>query len=323
MKPIIAAILLALLPASAAAQAYPTRTVTIIVPFSAGGTTDVLARILAQRASQSLKQQVIVENVTGAGGTLGSARVARATPDGYTAVMGNLGTHAASVGLYAKRLAYDPRTDFEPVILFAGTPMLVLAKKDLPVADFASFVDWLRRSNGKATFGSGGVGATSHLTCLFLHSLLKVEAQHIPYRGSGPAMNDLISGQIDYVCDQTVAAVPQVQAGTVRGIVAAVPERLKSAPAVPSAPEAGLPAFEAVGWNALFLPKGTPRPVVDRLNAAAREALDDEAILRRLDELGAIPPAPEDRTPEALGLHVRREVDKWLPIIEASGATAE
>src|SRR5919107_3043363 len=206
-----------------AAQAqgpYPTRPITLVVPFTAGGTTDVVARLMADHMSRTLGQQLVVENVTGAGGTVGVTRVSRAAPDGYTLLMGNLGTQAASVGLYPK-LAYDPRTDFEPIMNSASTPMLVVAKKDLPVKDFKEFIAYLKANASKMNYGTGGVGATSHLTCLFLDNLLGVKPQHVPFRGSGPALNALLGGQIDYVCDQTVGVVPQIQAGEAKGLVVA------------------------------------------------------------------------------------------------------
>src|SRR5918993_2864405 len=252
------------LAASAAhAQApYPTRPITLVVPFTAGGTTDVVARIMADHMARTLGQQVVIENVTGAGGTVGVTRVAKAAPDGYTILMGNLGTQAASVGLYPK-LAYDPRSDFEPVMNAASTPMLIVAKKDLPVKDFREFIAYLKANGAKMNYGTGGVGATSHLTCLFLDSLLDVKPQHVPFRGSGPALNALLAGQIDYVCDQTVAVVPQIQAGQVKGLVAAVKTRIPVIPDVPTSEEQGLPQFQASSWNALFAPKGTPPEIVE------------------------------------------------------------
>ena len=207
-----------------AAQAqgtYPTRPITLVVPFTAGGTTDVVARFMADHMGRTLGQQLVVENVTGAGGTVGVTRVAKAEPDGYTILMGNLGTQAASVGLYPK-LAYDPRSDFEPIMNSASTPMLVVAKKDLPVKDFKEFIAHLKANAPKMNYGSGGVGSTSHLTCLFMESLLGVKPQHVPFRGSGPALNALLGGQVDYVCDQTVAIVPTVQAKQANGLVVAV-----------------------------------------------------------------------------------------------------
>jgi tripartite-type tricarboxylate transporter receptor subunit TctC len=264
----------------------------------------------------------VVENVTGAGGTVGVTRVMKSAPDGYTLLMGNLGTQAASVGLYPN-LAYDPRTDFEPIMNSASTPMLVVAKKDLPVKDFREFVEYLKANAAKMNYGTGGVGATSHLTCLFLDSLLEVKPQHVPFRGSGPALNALLGGQIDYVCDQTVGVVPAVQAKEAKGLVVAVKSRIPVIPDVPTSAEQGLPEFQATGWNALFAPKATPKEIVDKLNAAAKAALRDEATRKRLLDLGAELPDEAGQTPEALRELVRSEIDKWVPVIKKAGVTVQ
>jgi tripartite-type tricarboxylate transporter receptor subunit TctC len=262
---LLAAILAATSPAHAA---YPDRQITIVVPFAAGGTTDIVARILADHMTRTLGQQIVVENVTGAGGTVGVTRVMKSAPDGYTLLMGNLGTQAASVGLYPN-LPYDPRRDFEPIMNSGATPMIVAGKKDLPVRDFREFVTYVKANGSKLNYGTGGVGATSHLTCLFLSALLEANPQHVPFRGSGPALNALLSGQIDYVCDQTVGIVPQIQAGQVKGLVVAVPNRVPVIPDVPTSTEQGLPQFQATGWNALFAPRITAKDIVEQLNAAA------------------------------------------------------
>ncbi len=315
----LAAVLTLAAPA-AAQDTFPQRQITMVVPFAAGGTTDVIGRIMADDMSRTLGQQILVENVTGAGGTVGVGRVMKAAPDGYTLLMGNLGTQAASVGLYPK-LAYDPRTDFEPIMNAAATPMLVVAKKDLPVKDFREFVALLKAKGETLNYGTGGVGATSHLTCLFLDSLVGAKPQHVPFRGSGPALNALLAGQIDYVCDQTVAVVPQIQAGSVKGLVVAVPNRLGVVPDVPTSAEQGLAEFQATGWNALFAPKGTPAPVLEKLNAAARAALANETTRKRLLELGAELPDAAGQTREALGQLVASEIDKWVPVIKKAGVT--
>ncbi|HEX2137155.1 MAG TPA: tripartite tricarboxylate transporter substrate-binding protein [Microvirga sp.] len=319
----ILAAALGLFASAASAQgSYPQRAITLVVPFAAGGPTDVISRIMADHMGRTLGQQVIVENVTGAGGTVGVTRVMKAPPDGYTILMGNLGTQAASVGLYPN-LAYDPRTDFEPIMNTASTPMLVVAKKDLPVKDFREFVEYLKANASKVNYGTGGVGATSHLTCLFLDTLLGVKPQHVPFRGSGPALNALLGGQIDYVCDQTVGVVPAIQAKEAKGLVVAVKNRLPVVPDVPTSAEQGLPEFQATGWNALFAPKGTPKEIVDKLNAAARAALADEGTRKRLLDLGAELPDEAGQTPEALRALVSSEIDKWVPIIKQAGVTAQ
>ena len=308
-------------PQTASAQPYPNKTITLVVPFAAGGPTDIIARLAADSMGRTLGQQVLVENQAGAGGTLASGKISKSTPDGYSILMGNLGTHAASVGLYPK-LSYDPRTDFEPIMNVAGTPMLVAARKDLPVKDFKEFVAWVKGNPGKVNYGTGGVGATSHLTCLFLDSLMDATPTHVPFRGSGPALNALLGGHVDYVCDQTVGVVPAIQGGQIKGLVAAVEKRLAVVPDVPTSVEQGMPQFQAVGWNALFAPKGTPMDIVDKLNAAARAALKNETTRKRLLELGAELPADAAQTPAALAALVKSEVDKWVPVIKKAGVTA-
>jgi tripartite-type tricarboxylate transporter receptor subunit TctC len=307
---------------SAASAQYPDRAITLVVPFSAGGPTDIISRLMAVPMSKSLGQQVVIENVVGAGGTIGVTRVARAAPDGYQLLMGNLGTQAASVGLYPK-LAYDPINDFEHIMNTGGTPMVVAAKKDLPVKDFKEFITYVKANATKMNYGTGGVGATSHLTCLYLDALLDIKPTHVPFRGSGPALNALIGGQVDYVCDQTVGIVPSIQGKVVNGLVAAVPKRLSSLPDMPTSAESGLPEFQAVGWNALFAPKGTPKAIVDKINAAAREALNDPIVKTRLLELSVELPAEDAKTPEALKAFVTKEIEKWVPIIKKAGVTAQ
>jgi tripartite-type tricarboxylate transporter receptor subunit TctC len=304
--------------ALAQTPAYPTRPITIIVPFAAGGPTDVLARVLGQRMSQSLGQQIIVEDVTGAGGTLGAARAAKAAPDGYTMVMGNLGTHAASVGLY-KNLPYDPRTDFEPVILASTTPMVLLAKNDLPVK---TLQDVIAYAHGHSmTCGSAGVGSISHLTLLLFDKLAHAKLQHVPYRGSSQVVNDLLGGQIDSTFDQIINASPHIIAGDVRAIAVTGRTHAAAIPDVPTTAEAGLPELDTIAWSALFLPKGTPKAIIDRVNAAAREAMADEAVAAQLAKLGSDLPPPDARTSEALGKLVRSEIDKWTPLIAAAELT--
>jgi len=302
------------------AMAYPDRPVTIVVPFAAGGPSDIIARVIGEHWSRALGQQFVVENVTGAGGTVGATRVMRAAPDGYTLLLGNLGTQAASVGLYTN-LAYDPRADFEFIIMAAATPMLVAAKKDLPVKDFREFVAFVKANDSKLNYGSGGVGATSHLTCLFLDYLLGTKTTHVPYRGSGPALQALIAGQIDYVCDQTVGIVPSIQGGLVKGMVIATSERSPVLPNVPTSIEQGLPKFQTTGWNVLLAPKGTPGAIVDQLNAAGRAALKDDIARKRLLELGADLPSEKEQTRVSAAELVRSEVDKWVPVIKAAGVT--
>ncbi len=314
--------LLAWAQGAAAQQPYPTRPITVVVPFAAGGPTDVMARILGQHMSGTLGQQIVVENVTGAGGSLGAARVAKATPDGYTMVMGNLGTHAASVGLY-KNLSYDPRTDFEPVMLVANTPMVLVVRKNFPANTLKEFMSYVTSHPNKVTFGSAGTGSSSHLTYLLYTHLTGEEIQHVPYRGLSQAVNDLLAGQIDMMFDQVVSSSPHIHAGSVKPIMVTAPTRAAVIPAVPSAPEAGLPDMITNVWSALFFPKGTPQAIVQRVNSAVDAAMRDPDVAKRLADLGADVPAPDQRTPKFLGDFVRSEIDKWVPLIQAAGAGAD
>jgi tripartite-type tricarboxylate transporter receptor subunit TctC len=303
------------------AQQYPAHPITLIVPFTAGGPTDVLARVLGQHMSQTLGQQIVIENVTGAGGTLGSVRVARAAPDGYTLVMGNIGTHAASVGLY-KNLAYDPSADFAPIMVIATTPMVLVARKDLPADTLADFVALAKQR--RVTIGSAGTGSAAHLTLLLFASLTRADIQHVPYRGLSQAMNDLLAGQIDAIFDQVISASPHIVAGSVKPIVVTAQSRAKAIPRVPTSVEAGLPDLQTITWTALFAPKATPQPIVARVGAAVDQAMQDPAASKRLAEIGAdLPPPGEPRSPRTLAALVSSEVAKWVPLIRASGAVGE
>ena len=304
----------------AAGDTYPSRSITMVVPFAAGGTTDIIARLVSDHMARTLGQSIIVENVAGAGGTTGSLRVAKATPDGYTIMMGNMGTHSASVGLYPN-LAYDPRTDFAPIMNAAGTPMLISAHKDFPANNFKEFVALLKADPSKYNYGHGGVGSTSHLTCVYFHHLIKAPVQHVPFRGSGPALNALLAKQLDFVCDQTVTIIPQL--ANLKTFVVATPKRLDVAKDIPTSAEGGLPEFQAVGWNAMFAPKATQPEIVEKLNAAGRKALADPALRQKLLDLGCEIPDEAGQSPAALGAHVRAEVDKWTPVIKAAGVTAQ
>ena len=305
--------------APAQAQDYPTRNITMIVPFAAGGPTDVIARIVTGHMQQTLGQTIIIENVVGAGGTTASTRAARAAPDGYTLITGHMGTHAASVALYPK-LQYDPRTDFEPIGMIAGTPILILAKKDFPAKDLNEFVAHVKKNEKTLNNAHAGVGSVSFTTCLLLNSIMGVKPTTIPFQGTGPSMNALVGGQVDYMCDQIVNAVPQIKGGTIKAYAIATPERNPSLPDVPTTKEAGLPAFEASAWNALFAPKGTPKAVVDKLSDALSKALDDEGVRKRLLELGSDIPDGPRRGPAALSALVKSEVDKWGKVIKEAGA---
>ncbi|UPJ64422.1 tripartite tricarboxylate transporter substrate binding protein BugD [Bradyrhizobium sp. 191] len=297
------------------AQTYPTRSITMIVPFAAGGPTDVVARIVTSHMAQTLGQSIIIENVVGAGGTIATTRAARAANDGYTLITGHMGTHAASVPLYPK-LAYHPEKDFEPIALLAGTPILILARKDFPPKDLKEFVTYVKANAEKVNAAHAGVGSVSHVSCELLHSILDIKPVGVPFNGTGPAMNALVAGQVDYMCDQIVNAVPQINAGTIKAYAIATPERNPSLPNVPTTAEAGLPKFQAQAWNAIFAPKGTSPAIVASLNAAAVKALDDETVRKRLLELGSVIPSPPERTPESLAALVKGEIAKWTPVLK-------
>ncbi len=296
-------------------QAYPTRSITMIVPFAAGGPTDVIARIVTAPMAQTLGQGIIIENVVGAGGTTATSRAARAANDGYTLITGHMGTHAAAVPLYPN-LAYHPEKDFEPVALLAGTPILILARKDFPPKDLKEFIAYVKANVEKVNAAHAGVGSVSHVSCQLLNSMLDIKPTAVPFNGTGPAMNALVGGQVDYMCDQIVNAVPQINGGTIKAYAVATLERNPSLPDVPTTAEAGLPAFRAQAWNAIFAPKGTPAPVIAKLNAAAVKALDDEGARKRLLDLGSVIPAATERTPEALALLVKSEIARWTPVLK-------
>src|SRR5262245_52827303 len=300
---------------AAQAQTYPSRNITMIVPFAAGGPTDVVARIVTGHMAPALGQSIIIENVVGAGGTTGATRAARAANDGYTLITGHMGTHAASVPLYPK-LGYHPEKDFEPVALLAGTPILILARKDFPPKDLKEFVAYVKANADKVNAAHAGIGSVSHVSCELLNSILDIKPVGVPFNGTGPAMNALVAGQVDYMCDQIVNAVPQINAGTIKAYAIATPERNPSLPNVPTTSEAGLPAFQAQAWNAIFAPKGTSPAILATLNAAASKALDDEGVRKRLLDLGSVIPGPADRTPEALAALVRSEVAKWSAVLK-------
>ncbi len=300
---------------AAQAQPYPARNITMIVPFAAGGPTDVVARIVTGHMAPVLGQSIIIENVVGAGGTTGATRAARAANDGYTLITGHMGTHAASVPLYPK-LGYHPEKDFEPVALLAGTPILILARKDFPPKDLKEFVAYVKANADKVNAAHAGIGSVSHVSCELLNSILDIKPVGVPFNGTGPAMNALVAGQVDYMCDQIVNAVPQVNAGTIKAYAIATLERNPSLPNVPTTAEAGLPAFQAQAWNAIFAPKGTPPDIIAKLNAAAAKSLDDDTVKKRLLELGSVIPTPAERTPQALGTLVKNEVAKWSSVLK-------
>lgn len=304
--------------ATAQAQDYPTRAITMIVPFAAGGPTDIVARLVGEQMSKTLGQPIIIENVVGAGGTTGSTRAAKAANDGYTVIMGHMGTHAASPALYPK-LAYDPRTDFEPIALINGAAIVILGKKDFPPKDLKEFIEYLKKNESSVNQAHAGVGAVSYITCGLLNGVIGINPVGVPFQGTGPAMNALVGGQVDYMCDQITNVVGQVNAGTIKAYAVATAERNPSLPNVPTTAEAGLPTYQTTAWNALFAPKGTNPAFIAKLNAAAAKALDEEKVIARMKELGNdIPPAAQ-RTPEALSKLVKDEVDRWKKFLKPVG----
>jgi tripartite-type tricarboxylate transporter receptor subunit TctC len=311
---------LALSPALALAQNYPTRPVTIIVPFAAGGPTDIIARIVGEYYSKALGQQFIIENVAGAGGTTGITRGAQSRPDGYTIMMGHMGTHGAAPALYAN-LKYDPTKDFEPIGLVAGTPILIVARKDFPASDLKEFIARLKDPSAKAKQAHAGVGSVSFTTCTLLTSQLNVKNILVAYRGTGPALNDLVGGQVDYMCDQIVNVVEQVKGGTIKAYAIATPERSPAAPSVPTTTEAGLPEYQVSAWNALFAPRGVPKEIMAKLNETLVKALDDAATQKRLLELGSVIPDKAGRSPQALSDLVKTEVARWTPTLKGIQTT--
>ena len=305
---------------SALAQNYPTRPVTIIVPFAAGGPTDIIARIVGEYFSKTLGQQFIVENIAGAGGTTGIARGAQAKPDGYTIMMGHMGTHGAAPALYPN-LRYDPVKGFEPIGMVAGTPILIVARKDFPAKDLKEFIAKAKDTSTRLSQAHAGVGSVSFTTCTLLTSQLGVKHHRVvAYRGTGPALNDLVGGQVDYMCDQIVNLVEQVKGGAIKAYTIATAERSPALPDVPTTKEAGLPEYEVSAWNALFAPKNTPKDIVTKLNQTLVKALDDPATRKRLLDLGSVLPQGNERSPEALAELVRKEVARWTPILKAAGA---
>ncbi|HEY4730444.1 MAG TPA: tripartite tricarboxylate transporter substrate-binding protein [Myxococcales bacterium] len=312
-------LMLATLCAFQAQAAYPERPITLIVPFAAGGPTDVVARIVGDNMSRTLGQQIVVENVTGAGGTTGTSRAAQATPDGYTIMMGHMGTHGAAPAVYPN-LKYDPVKDFLPIGLAAGTPILIVARKNLPPKDLKEFISYAKANSEKLNEAQAGVGSVSFTTCSLLNSILGIKPTRVPYQGTGPALNDLVGGQVDYMCDQIVNLTPQIQAGSIKAYGIATEKRSPALPDLPTTKEGGLPEFQVSAWNAMFAPKGTPGEIVTKLNAALGKALDDESTRKRLLDLGADLPDKAGRSPEALQKLVASEIERWGKVLKGQGA---
>jgi tripartite-type tricarboxylate transporter receptor subunit TctC len=317
-----AAIALACVVNSAAAQTWPTRPVTMVVPFAAGSASDTLARVLAARASELLGQQVIIENIAGAGGMTGVARVAKAAPDGYQLVLGGVDTFAQNQTLYKKPL-YNSVADFEPVALMVEQPIILVARKELPFNDLKAFIAYAKANQAKMQYGSAGAGSGSHLACAQLNAAIGIDVAHIPYRGSPPAMQDLIAGRIDYFCALAAAAMPQIGSNTMRAVAILTRNRSPLLPNLASAHEQGLTDFDSNFWSGFFLPKGTPAPIVQRLHVAAVATLDTPAVEARLKELGVTVVGPDRRSSDYLKKFLDSEIERWAATIKASGVSLD
>jgi tripartite-type tricarboxylate transporter receptor subunit TctC len=312
---------LALATAAASAQGYPTGPITIVVPFSAGGPTDTVTRLVAEPMSAALGQQIVVQNVGGAGGTLGATQVAKAEPDGYTLLLHHIGMSTAP-SLYAD-LAFDPVEDFEPIGLVTSVPMTIVARKDFPPNTLEELIAYVKENADTVTYANAGIGAASHLCGMLFMSAIGVELTTVPYQGTGPAMTDLIGGQVDFMCDQTTNTTGQIQGGEVKAYAVTSPERLANLPKVPTMAEAGLPDFQLGVWHGLYAPAGTPEDALSKLNAALKTAVADPDVGASFAKLGTAPAAPDQVTPEALGRLLADQIALWKPLIEAAGATAQ
>jgi tripartite-type tricarboxylate transporter receptor subunit TctC len=320
-RAILAAALFALGLTAAHAQPYPSRPITIVVPFAAGGPTDAIARAISERMRGSLGQPILIENTTGAGGSIGVTRAVRSAPDGYTLSLGHTGTHVVNGAIYP--LQYDLLNDFEPIALLASNTMIVVTKNDVPPKNFRELIDWLKANPGKVAVGTAGVGSASHFSGVYFQNLIGAQFNFVPYRGTGPALQDLVAGQIDMIVDQVSNAITQVQAGKIKAYAIADTKRLATAPDIPTAEEAGLPGFQISLWNGLWAPKGTPKDVIAKLNAAVLEALGDPGVRKRLADVGLEIPPPERMSPQALGAYQKAEIEKWWPIIKAANIKPE
>ena len=305
----------------AEAQDYPKKPITVVVPFAAGGPTDTVARLLGVAMGKSLKTQLLVENVGGAGGTIGAARVAKAPPDGYAVLLHHIGQSTAPA-LYRK-LPYDVTTDFEPVGLVNEVPMTLVARKDFPPKDLRELIAYVKANKDKVSYANAGLGAASHLCGMLFMSAIDTDLTTVPYKGTGPAMNDLLGGQVDFMCDQTTNTTSQIRAGKIKVFGVTTKARVPSLPDVPTLHEAGLPGFEVSVWHALFAPKGTPPAIVAQLTKGLQDALKDATVKQRFAELGAEPVAESRATPEALRAHLKAEIAKWGPIIRKAGVYAD
>ena len=318
---VLACLLLLASPIAHAADPFPSKVVTIIVPFSAGGPTDTSARLLAQYMGEALNTQVIVENVAGAGGTIAAARVAGSPPDGYTIFFHHIGFSTAP-SLYRK-LPYDTLKDFEPIGMVGDVAMTLVARKDFPASDLKELIAYVKANKEKVNLANAGLGAASHLCGMLFMTAIQTEFTTIPYKGTGPAMNDLLGGQVDFMCDQTSNTISQIKGGKIKVYGVTTKTRVAALPDVPTLQEAGLPGFEVSVWQGLYVPKGTPKPVIDKLVSALQTSLANPTLAQRFADLGTVPASKEAATPEALRTHLKAEIDKWAPIIKKAGVYAD
>jgi tripartite-type tricarboxylate transporter receptor subunit TctC len=320
MRKLLTALVIILIPSLALAQSYPDRQITIVVPFSAGGPTDTVTRLVAEVMSKDLGQQIVVENVTGAGGTLGAGRVAKAPPDGYTLLLYHIGM-ATSATLYRK-LAYKPLEDFEYVGLVTEVPMVIVARKDFEPTDLKGLIDYAKAKKDEINYANAGIGAASHLCGMLIMSKIGVSLTTVPYKGTGPALTDLIGGQVDLMCDQTTNTTNQIKAGEIKVYATTSSERLAALPDVPTAREQGLD-LEVGIWHGLYAPKGTPKEIIDRLANALQKALQNETVKSRFAGLGTTPVSQDQATPAALEGKLKAEIERWRPVIQAAGQYAD
>ena len=321
MKRLLAGLATASLALAAVAQDYPTRPITVIVPFAAGGPTDTVTRLIGQSMSKTLGQAIIVENAAGAGGTIGVEKVARAKPDGYTLLLMHIGI-STSPSLY-RQLRYDPVKDLEPIGLVTDVPMTLIAKKDFPPKDMKELIAYVKANKDKVTYANAGVGAASHLCGMLFMSAIGTELTTVPYKGTGPAMTDLMGGQVDFMCDQTTNTTPQIKGGKVKAYAVTTKTRVPSLPDLPTMQESGLAGFEVGIWHGMWAPRGTPKPALDKLVAALQTALKDPTIIAKFAELGTEPVSQPRATPGALDAHLKSEIAKWAPIIKKAGIYAD
>ena len=316
-----ALIVLSLFGGNGLADNFPSHPITIVVPFSAGGPSDAMTRILAERMKLTLGEAILVENVTGAGGSIGVGRTVRSAPDGYTIGFGHLGTHVANGAIY--KLGYDLVTDLEPVVLLPSNPMIIVSKNAVPAKSLQELLAWLKARPTPATAGTAGAGSGSHIAGLYFENVTGIKLQYVPYRGTAPAMNDLVAGQIDLIVDQTSNSIGQVRAGNIRAYAVTSDKRLDSASDIPTTDEAGLPGFHMTLWSGLWVPKDTPKTIVAKLNAAAVDALNDPTVRKQLENLGLQMPPRDQLAPEALGVRQKAEIAKWWPMIKAADVKVE